>query len=71
MNEPKEAVLSAVQATPAATAVVMWVTGKDVNFWVGVGGLIFIILQTAHLIWKWHWQRELKRRNLELDPDHE
>lgn len=55
------AAASAAQAAPALTAIYMWFTGKDINFFVGVAGLFFIGLQCGYLLWKWNWQRELRR----------
>lgn len=53
-----EGATNALQATPSLTALALWVGGKDINFWVGVGGLFFILLQCAYLLWK--WRRDLR-----------
>lgn len=44
---------NAIQATPSLAAIVLWLGGKDINFWVGVGGLLFLLLQSFYLLWKW------------------
>lgn len=44
----------------------MWVSGKDLNFWVGVAGLAFIGLQAGYLMWK--WRRDIRRDRLNFPP---
>jgi len=58
--------VAAAQTTPSLTAVVMLVSGHDVNYWVGIAGLIFIALQGAYLVWK--WRRDIRRDRADLDP---
>lgn len=74
MSDSRETLIaSTFQAAPATTAIVLWIGGKDINFWLAVAGLIFICLQVGHLIWKWSWHREMRR--LRMAPptgsDHE
>lgn len=59
----------AAQAMPSLAAIVMWASGKDINFWVGVGGLLFLGLQCAYLIWR--WRRDLRREQRALEPTDE
>ena len=54
-----EAATNAIASTPSLTAIAMWLGGKDINFWVGVAGLAFILLQAGYLIWK--WRRDIRR----------
>lgn len=59
MSDPKAEVL---QSIPAASAIGIWLTGKDINFWVGVGGLVFLVLQCGYLIWK--WRRDIRNDSI-------
>lgn len=64
MSDPRQEIASAAaQSTPSITAVLMWITGHDLNYWVGIAGLVFIILQAAYLLWKW-------RRDIRRDREH-
>lgn len=55
----QEAITGAVNATPALTGVIMWLSGKDINFWVGVAGIAFIGFQALYVAWK--WRRDYRR----------
>lgn len=59
MSDHREALANSAMAAPALTGITMWVTGKDINFWVGVAGLVFILLQAGYLLWK--WRRDIRR----------
>ena len=61
-----ETAAQALQAPPALTAIWMWFSGKDVNFWVGAAGIGFIALQAAYLLWK--WRRDIRRDRLSYPP---
>jgi uncharacterized membrane protein len=50
---PVEALKAAPPVTVTAAAAV---TGWDLNHWVAIGTLVYIVLQCAHLIWKW-WRQ--------------
>lgn len=62
MSDGREGITNALQSLPATTAIALWIGGKDINFWVGVAGLVFITLQAAFLVWKWSWQHEVRSR---------
>ena len=65
MSDTKtEAVTSVAQAAPSLTAVTIWFTSKDVNFYLAMAGIAFIGLQAAYLLWQWSWKREIRRKGL-------
>jgi len=50
----------AVRAVPSAALVGAQVTGLSLPDWAALAGIVFVLLQTAHLVWK--WRRDLKSR---------
>lgn len=58
-DQHSTAVVNGAQAAPALTGIAMWLGGKDINFWLGVAGIAFILLQAAYLVWK--WRRDIRR----------
>lgn len=50
---------AAKSAPPVAISVASFVGGISLNNIIGVATLFYIILQAAHLIWK--WRRDIKR----------
>ena len=46
-------------APPVAISIASFVGGINLNNIIGVATLFYIILQAAHLIWK--WRRDIKR----------
>ena len=59
MSDPRAEVPQSVQALPSLGAIFIWFSGKDVNWWAAVIGLLFIILQIGYLLWK--WRRDIRR----------
>ena len=51
--------VATAQSTPSLTAVAMWFSNHDVNYWVGIAGLLFILMQAGYLAWK--WRRDIRR----------
>lgn len=50
---------AAKSAPPVAVSLASFVGGLSLNNIIGVATLFYIILQAAHLIWK--WRRDIKR----------
>lgn len=48
-----------IQAAPSVGAILIWLSGKDVNWWAAVAGLLFILVQLGYVIWK--WRRDIRR----------
>jgi hypothetical protein len=48
---------------PAFAAVMSWLFGVPLEKWVALAGLVFLILQSAFLLWKWRrdHRREIER----------
>ena len=57
---------AAFQSAPSLTAIAMWFTNHDLNYWVGVAGLIFILMQAGYLAWK--WRRDIRRESAHQLP---
>lgn len=57
--EHKDAVLQTLQATPAVTAVWAVINDLSIENWLGISGIIFLVLQAMYLMWK--WRRDIKR----------
>lgn len=47
-------------APPVTVTSWAWLNGLTLDKWVAIATLIYIVLQAAHLVWKW-W-REFQRR---------
>ncbi|WP_427183515.1 hypothetical protein ACL598_16750 [Bordetella bronchialis] len=43
-------------APPVGVTAAAAATGWDLNHWVAIGTLVYIVLQIAHLLWKWRRQ---------------
>lgn len=59
MTDPRSEVPQTIQALPSLGAILLWLAGKDVQWWAAVSGLLFIALQVGYLIWK--WRRDIRR----------
>ncbi len=66
MSDPRAEVPQTVQALPSLGAIVLWASGKDVNWWAAFLGVVFIVLQIAYLLWK--WRRDIKRNDAGWPP---
>lgn len=52
-------VANVATAAPSLTGILLWLSEKEINFWVGVWGVFFIWLQAAYVLWK--WRRDVRR----------
>lgn len=59
MADPRHEVPQSVQSLPSLGAIFIWITGKDVQWWAAVLGLVFIALQIGYVAWK--WARDIRR----------
>lgn len=59
MNEAKHDVPQAIQSIPSAGAIILFFSGKDVNWWAAVLGMAFIAVQLIYVIWK--FRRDIRR----------
>lgn len=67
MSDSKMDVLSqTAQATPSLTAVLLWIGQKDIDFWLGFSGIVFIALQAAYMLWK--WRRDVRNDRAGIPP---
>lgn len=48
-----------LQSLPSLGAIVIYLSGKPVEWWAGVLGVVFLLLQISHGIWK--WRRDIRR----------
>lgn len=53
----QETVRSLIEATPAATAIV--VSNSDLDWWLKAAGIAFLVLQALYLLWR--WRRDVRR----------
>lgn len=51
-----------VEATPSAAAVLAYLSGVELQQWLSVLGIVFLLLQISHFIWK--WVGEIRARRL-------
>lgn len=67
MSDPRTEVPQAIQAVPSLGAILIWLSGKDINWWAAVLGMVFIGVQCAYALWKWRrdyvHERERQLRN--------
>lgn len=59
MSDPRHEVPQTLQALPSLTAILLWLGGKDINWWAAFFGMAFIVAQIAYLVWK--WRRDIRR----------
>lgn len=59
MSDPRAEVPQSVQALPSIGAILIWLSGKDVNWWAAVIGMLFIVVQLLYVLWK--WRRDIRR----------
>lgn len=59
MSDPRAEVPQSIQALPSIGAIVIFLSGKDVNWWAAVLGMIFIAVQLAYALWR--WRRDIRR----------
>ncbi len=65
MTDPRHEVPQTLQALPSLTAILLWLGGKDVNWWAAVFGLAFILAQLGYLLWK--WRRDIRHERERMD----
>lgn len=49
MNKERDMLASA----PSFGAILIWLWGVPIEKWAALAGLLFIVLQAAHRIWRW------------------
>lgn len=59
MSDPRAEVPQSVQALPSIGAILIYLSGKDVNWWAAVIGMLFIVVQLLYVLWK--WRRDIRR----------
>lgn len=59
MSDPRHEVPQTVQSLPSLGAIFLWVTGKNLEWWAALLGLLFIAIQIGYVTWK--WARDIKR----------
>ena len=57
--EAKHNFIQGVASLPSWAAILTWLLGVPIEKWAALGGLVFILVQTAYLLWK--WRRDHKR----------
>lgn len=62
MSDPRSEVPQAIQSLPSLGAILIWLLGKDVNWWAAVLGMVFITVQLFYVLWK--WRRDIRRDRL-------
>lgn len=67
MSDPRHEVPQTIQALPSVGAILLWLSGKDVNWWAAALGVVFILLQIVYMLWK--WRRDI-RRDRRDEADH-
>ena len=40
-------------SAPSFVAILIWLWGVPIEKWAALAGLLFIVLQAAHRIWRW------------------
>jgi len=55
-----EVATGALKVAPSATLVGAQFFGLGLPDWAAIAGIAFVVLQTAHLLWK--WRRDLKAK---------
>lgn len=50
---------TALQLVPSIAAVVTWAAGLTIEKWLGIAGIVFILIQTVGYLWR--WRRDIRR----------
>lgn len=66
MSDHRTEIPQSVQSLPSVGAILVWLSGKPIEWWAALIGIFFLLLQIAHLLWK--WRQEAKRSSLDLPP---
>lgn len=59
MADHRAEIPQTVQSLPSLTAIVLWLAGKDIQWWAALMGLLFIAIQIGYVGWK--WMRDIRR----------
>lgn len=65
MSDSRSEVPQSIQALPSAGAIAVWLSGKGVDWWAAVAGIVFIMLQIGYLLWKWRRDVIIERQRVE------
>lgn len=60
MADHRSEVPQTVQAIPSLGAVYIWLAEKPIEWWAGLLGILFLLLQIAHLLWRWSRDRRIE-----------
>ncbi len=69
MSDHRAEIPQSIQSVPSLGAILIWVSGKDVNWWAAVIGLAFILVQLGYVIWKWRRDIRRERERVGLTDD--
>ncbi len=69
MADHRTEVPQSIQSLPSVGAILIWLSGKDINWWAAALGLLFIALQILYMLWK--WRRDIRRERERLRADFE
>lgn len=58
----RETMQRTAEATPSAAAILAYLSGVELQQWLSVLGIVFLLLQITHFIWK--WAGEIKARRM-------
>lgn len=61
MADPRQEVPQAVQSLPSIGAILIWLSGKDINWWAAFVGTLFILAQLVYMLWR--WRRDIRIEN--------
>ena len=69
MADHRTEVPQSIQSLPSVGAILIWLSGKDINWWAAALGLLFIALQILYMLWKWRRdiRRERERQRVEFE----
>lgn len=75
MADPRHEVPQTVQSLPSIGAILIYLSGKDINWWAAFLGMVFIAAQLIYMFWRWRRDIRIEReRQLGLSsqpPDDE
>lgn len=69
MADHRAEIPQSVQSIPSVGAILIWLSGKDINWWAAALGLLFIGLQILYMLWKWRRDIRRERERVGLTDD--
>lgn len=61
MADPRHEVPQTVQSLPSIGAILIYLSGKDINWWAAFFGLVFIGAQLVYMFWRWRRDIRIER----------